>query len=261
MKIGGMNHPGRDPIEEIRWYGEHDFDFVDFTLEPPCADPDEIDPGAIRTALQEYNLDVIAHCAWFIPISSPFAGIRQAALEELRRSLRAARAIGATLMTTHYYGVPHIIKNKMAIDWHVEVLAPLCQEAAEIGITIAIENIPNQSNHQVKHIGSILRAIPSLRFHLDSAHAKLEGNYNHFDSYLSKLGSKMVHVHLSENDGSGDQHLPLGGSARNRTDWPKLIRKLKQSGYDGTISLEVFTEQREYLLLSRKLLREWWSMA
>ncbi len=32
MKIGSMNHPGRDPITEIIWLGEHHFDYIDFTF-------------------------------------------------------------------------------------------------------------------------------------------------------------------------------------------------------------------------------------
>jgi len=32
----------------------------------------------------------------------------------------------------------------------------------------------------------------------------------------------------------------------------------KGSGYNGTIALEVFAPEREYLLLSRDLVRKWW---
>lgn len=48
MKIGAMNHPARNPLAEIDWFGRNGFDFVDFTFEPPTADPDQIDLGAIR---------------------------------------------------------------------------------------------------------------------------------------------------------------------------------------------------------------------
>ena len=85
MPIGAMNHPARNPIEEIEWIGQHGFDFVDFTLEPPAADPGRIDPQAIRNALEKYNLDVVAHTVYDLPISSPFAGVLQAALEEFRQ--------------------------------------------------------------------------------------------------------------------------------------------------------------------------------
>ena len=50
-------------------------------------------------------------------------------------------------------------------------------------------------------------------------------------------------------------------SPRSTTDWPAKIAKLKATGYDGTITLEVFSPQREHLLLSRDLLRKWWEAA
>jgi hypothetical protein len=42
---------------------------------------------------------------------------------------------------------------------------------------------------------------------------------------------------------------------RSTTDWPQHIQRLRAIGYDGTITLEVFAPQKEYLLLSRDLLR------
>src|SRR5947208_942940 len=82
MKIGAMNHPARNPLEEIDWIGKSGFDFVDFTLEPPAADPDQIDPAAVRAALDRHSLGVVAHTAWFLPFSSPFTSIREACLVE-----------------------------------------------------------------------------------------------------------------------------------------------------------------------------------
>jgi len=261
MKIGGMNHPGRDPISEITWFGENGFDFVDFTLEPPCADPDQIEPGAIKDALAKYNLDVVAHCAWFIPLSSPFANLRQTSLAEFRRSLNAAHAIGAKVMNTHYIGVPQLFPPEKAIEWNVETLGPLCEEAAELGITIVIENNikPWVSTNQLENLVTIMERLPLLRFHLDAGHTKLERDYDRFDEYLQKLGHKLLHVHLSDNDGTADQHLPLGAVVFSNTDWPKHTQKLKSSGYDGTISLEIFADYREYLLISRDLFKQWWN--
>ena len=59
MQIGAMNHPARNPLEEIDWFGRQGFDFVDFTLEPPAADPAQIDPKAIRAALDRRGLGVV----------------------------------------------------------------------------------------------------------------------------------------------------------------------------------------------------------
>jgi hypothetical protein len=73
-KIGAMNRPARNPLEEISWFGRQGFHFVDFPLEPPAADLDQIDVGAIRAAFDRYGLGIMAHTAWFIPLSSPVPG-------------------------------------------------------------------------------------------------------------------------------------------------------------------------------------------
>jgi sugar phosphate isomerase/epimerase len=260
MKIGAKNHPARDPLEEIEWFGQNGFDFVDLTLEPPAADPADLDIEAIRTALARHNLDVVAHAAYFIPISSPFASLRQAALREFQRTLEAAAQIGAQMMTVHYLGIPPLFPTERCPEWHLEVLEPLCARAAGLGITVLLENAPGPSG-QIEHIAHILEALPGLGFHLDSGHTQVEGGTDFFEAYLERLGGRLRHVHLSENDGRRDQHLPLGAVPRPEIDWPARIACLKANGYDGTISLEVFAPERAYLLQSRELLRKWWGEA
>ena len=70
MQIGVMNHPARDPVGEIEWIGTNGFNFVDFTLEPPAADPDQIDTDSVRAALERYGLGVVAHTAYYLPLAS-----------------------------------------------------------------------------------------------------------------------------------------------------------------------------------------------
>ena len=261
MQIGAMNHPARSPLEEVEWIGRNGFDFVDFTLEPPAADADQIDPRAVRAALDRHGLGVVAHTAYYLPLATPFAGIREACLGELRRALRAAHQIGAPVMNVHYGRPPGLFPKEQVIEWHAGVLSRLCEEGATVGVTIVLEHIPQGGGEQLENISAILERVPLLRFHLDSGHAKLERGHDRWGEYLDRLGPKLLHVHLSENDGTADQHLPLGAAPRSTTDWPRHVKKLKTTGYDGTITLEVFSSQKEYLLLSRDLLRRWWAEA
>src|ERR1700751_881594 len=90
---------------------------------------------------------------------------------------------------------------------------------------------------------------------------KLERDHDRWDEYLDRLGSKLRHVHLSENDGTADQHLPLGAAPRSTTDWPQHVKKLKATGYDGTITLAVFSPQRAYLLPARDFRGRGWEEA
>jgi sugar phosphate isomerase/epimerase len=261
MKIGAMNHPARDPLEEIEWIGANGFDFVDFTLEPPAADPGQFNPAAVRGALQRHGLGVVAHTAWYLPYGTPFGTLREACLGEFRRALPVAREIGAALMNVHYSKPPSFFPQERVIAWHVEVLGPLCDEAAALGLTIVLEHVPFGGSEQLENIVAIMQQVPRLGFHLDSGHARLEHGRDGWRDYLQRLGHKLLHVHLSENDGTADQHLPLGAAPRNPIDWPGHLQVLKAAGYDGTITLEVFAPQKEYLLLSRDLLRRWWSKA
>lgn len=259
MQIGVMNHPARNPVEEIDWIGRNGFEFVDFTFEPPAAAPDQIDTAAVRSALDRHELGVVAHTAYFLPISSPFAGVRQAALEEFSHALDVTKEIGATVMNAHYGKLPAFFSSEQAVEWHVDTLRPLCDRAADRGIAVVLEHVPGGGADQLEQFVEILERVPLLRFHLDSGHAKMERSYDRWDEYLDRLGPKLLHVHLSDNDGTADQHLPLGASPRSSAQWPEQISKLKSTGYDGTITLEVFSPQRDYLLLSRDLLRKWWN--
>lgn len=51
--------------------------------------------------------------------------------------------------------------------------------------------------------------------------------------------------------GDSDRHLPLGAGT---LDYEKFISELKRLGYDDTITLEVFSRDRDYLLLSKRKL-------
>jgi sugar phosphate isomerase/epimerase len=76
------------------------------------------------------------------------------------------------------------------------------------------------------------------------------------ESILNVYGARLRHVHLHDNKGgAADLHLPLGAGTIDVT---KHIRSLQAAGYDGTITLEVFSPDREYLRYSRDALRRTW---
>jgi sugar phosphate isomerase/epimerase len=55
--------------------------------------------------------------------------------------------------------------------------------------------------------------------------------------------------------GAADLHLPLGSG---NIDHVRYVRALQRCKYDATITLEVFTEDRQYLIYSRDVLRRIW---
>jgi sugar phosphate isomerase/epimerase len=50
-------------------------------------------------------------------------------------------------------------------------------------------------------------------------------------------------------------HLPLGVGNIN---WSWVVKILKNAGYEGGITIEVFADDPDYLLMSRDKLRKLW---
>jgi sugar phosphate isomerase/epimerase len=67
----------------------------------------------------------------------------------------------------------------------------------------------------------------------------------------------LTHVHISGNHGKHDEHLTI---SKGNINWNLMLSAVKKAGYDGTISLEVFTSPKERLSDKPKLRKIWDSL-
>jgi sugar phosphate isomerase/epimerase len=252
MKIGFPNYPRSDVIEEIEWIGRNKFDFIDLFLEEDKAVPKKIDIEKIKNSLLKYKLDVIGHTACYLPIGSPMKSLRIAAIEEIERYLKTFYNIGVEMVTIHANWPNSMFSSNEGIDFQVETLKILIKKAEKHDIKLIYEPTDTQKDN-TKNISKILKRVPNLLLHLDIGHANL---YNRKpDLYIKRFNKRIRHVHLNDNTRNMDLHLPLGCGNIN---WYKTIKILKQH-YDGTITLEIFSRDRDYALLSKKKFRELWN--
>ncbi|MGE5604172.1 MAG: sugar phosphate isomerase/epimerase family protein [Bacteroidota bacterium] len=113
----------------------------------------------------------------------------------------------------------------------------LVEVAERKGVNLALENLrqPGVLDYLFSKIQS-----DRLGFCYDSGH---ENCYTKGTDFLSQYGSKLMALHLHDNDGSDDQHwIPGEGSI----DWKALLKKLKATGYSGPIAFEVENESPRY---------------
>src|SRR6266542_4248234 len=101
MKIGAMNHPCRNPADEIRNFAAMGLDFIDLTLEPPGAGWWQCDAPMVRKALDETGMGIVGHTAYYLPLGHPFEEVRRGAVEALRHSLEFFAEVGAPWMNIH----------------------------------------------------------------------------------------------------------------------------------------------------------------
>jgi sugar phosphate isomerase/epimerase len=255
MLIGTMNHPGRDPVREIEWMVRMGFEFVDLTLEPPMASIGRVDLKAIERILRDNKLRVVGHTAYYLPLCHPFESVRRAACDELKRCLEAFASLGASWMNLHPDSKAPLHERRFIIERNLQTLRELLDLSRSLGVGLMIENLPGSFN-TVKQLGELLDPIPELGLHLDIGHSNLLVDKNTTDDILAAYGNRLQHVHMHDNKGgSADLHLPLGTGT---IDTVHYVRSLQASGYDGTVTLEVFTPDRHFLDYSRQLLRRVW---
>ena len=258
MQIGTMNHPGRPLLEEIEWIGRAGFDFIDLTLEPPLASAHNQDLAEVRKTLTASHLGIVGHTAYYLPLGSPFESIRRAAVGELMVCLEAFAALGAKWMNLHPDRQAPLHGRSFVIERNLKTIGELLTPARKLGVGLMIENLPEEFN-TAQELGQLLDPLPDLGLHLDIGHANLRTDRNTAEDILAHYGSRLKHVHLHDNKGgSADLHLPLGAG---NIDSAYYIRLLQACGYDGTVTLEVFTPDRRYLDYSRELLLQMWNKA
>jgi sugar phosphate isomerase/epimerase len=257
MLVGAMNFPGRSVAKEIHRIAEDGFDFVDLTLEPPAAWLP--DGKEVARLCGDLGLQIVGHTAYYLPIASTFPELRRVARDLFRQALDTFADAEVEWVNVH----PDQRVPLQALDQvraaNADAIADLADEAARHGIGLMVENL-DRVFASVSDIKSILDAVPDAGLHLDVGHANLRlgiGEKNRTGAFLEALGERLRHVHVSDNSGgTEDRHLPLGAGS---IDWKTAIRALKGSGYDGTVTLEIFSREREHLRTSRRLWLEWWS--
>lgn len=255
MLIGAMNHPGRDVLGEIKWMAEFQLDFVDLTLEPPAAAPWKIDVKAIRSALDHYGLGIVGHTAFYLPFACTFESVRRAAVEETKRCIQIFSELGAKWMNLHPDRHAPFHPRRFFIEQNLKSIRELLPVANEFGIGLMVENVPGEFNSR-SQLAELLDAVPELGLHLDLGHCNLLVESHTAEEILRVYGNRVKHVHIHDNKGGyADLHLPLGVGS---IDFKPSLKALQLWGYDGTITLEVFAEDHQYLAYSREVLRRWW---
>jgi sugar phosphate isomerase/epimerase len=261
MRIGAMTHPGVDPLDQIDGIAAEGFDYVDLCVEPPLAEPGRLDARALRDALDRHRLGVVVHTSPYLPLASPHQEMRRAATRWLLTCLDLAAELGSRLVTVHYLGRPPHQPRTRTVAVYAELLETLTATAGSAGLSVAIENSPINRG-EVELLRDVLAQVPAARLLLDVGHTHIAASATLAHDFLADplLSRRLAHVHLSDNDGRRDLHLPLG-APRNGIQWPQVARALRAIGYQEGATLEVFTPDRDYLMLSREKWLAWWEAA
>ncbi len=253
MQFGMPNNPRRPPEEEIAWAARQGFDFLDLSLEPDRAMPDLIDPKVIREAARHAGIGLVGHMAWFLPIGSPMASLREAGIAFATAAIETFARIGVPKATLHTHWPSHLFSVEEGIAFQTESIARLLPIARNAGVRLMLE--PAASPFDTPdHLQPLYDAFPELECHLDLGHAHL--NDCQPWEWIHRFSSRLTHLHAHDNNGREDQHLPPGTGT---LDWPKTLAALRNVHYNGTLTIETFAPDRSYLVHALHRMKQWWN--
>jgi sugar phosphate isomerase/epimerase len=265
MQYGAMNFPVLPLINEIDRIAGLGFDYLELAMDPPMAHYTglENEAVAIKTALKERALSIVCHLPTFVSIADLTDSLRQASLAEMLASLKTAAGLGAEKVVFHpgaIHGMAHFVPDT-ARRCCLESIDAINHLATELDLTLCIENMfPGYGAFfEADEYALIFERYPDMQMTLDTGHAHIGSpGGSRLRHFVKRFGPRIQHVHISDNNGRADEHLPPG---RGSIDFRWLIPNLKKIGFQGTVTFEIFTDSDADLKSSRDQFEKWWERA
>ena len=178
--------------------------------------------------------------------------IRKSTLERNKKALDCAKVLGATLMTGPFHSaLGSFTRTQVTTEekkWAVENLRELAEYAQSLDITLGLEYLNRFESYLVSCLDELIDLVneinhPACKIMFDTFHANIEEKS--LPKAIEKLGDKLVHIQLSEND-----RATLG---QGHIDFPSILKALHKINYTGMVSVEAFSSKLSAANIWRKM--------
>jgi sugar phosphate isomerase/epimerase len=216
--------------------------------------PETID--YLRKVLEDQDMVLSQFVISNSGITSEDPALRREKIDLFKRGVDTGVSLGAPIINTvtHFpfnLSFPHLASYPLmqmvqvdipdGLDWdknwneYIEALRECADYAEQAGVRYSIEPHPFRYGSNADGLIRILDAVdsPAMGVNLDPSHLFPVGEIPHM--VVRRLGSRVIHCHFSDNDSYTNAHWRPG---MGKIDWVALMQALKDTGYDGTISLE-----------------------
>jgi len=247
-----QTHTGAVPWQEaVRDGARIGFDFVELYVDG-ATERTALDLDAVASLVTEEGLDLVVHLPFAdLDVGTPRETVREAALDEQRACIDAAAEMGAEK------AVLHASSHASPPEWEFEEIRPnllqsvrdLHEYADERGVEICVENLP--SVRFTVHDFETVFEETDAAMTFDTGHARVDGlDAAEMAAFFEEWGDRVSHVHVNDAREAADEHVPTGSGT---TDFETALAPLRDD-WTGTISVEVYTFDFDYLKLSKQKL-------
>jgi D-psicose/D-tagatose/L-ribulose 3-epimerase len=210
-------------------------------IEIPLLDAKALQAAAVRRACADHGLALTATTVMTEGLSliSPEAAIRQRAVAQLQDKIRATAACGGEILAGPMYSpVGYLTGQRRTSDeWAraVEGLKALGPALDQHHVTLAIEPLNRFETYflnTAKDAAALAAAVnhPRIGILFDTFHANIEEK--DIAAGSRTVGRWLKHVHTCEND--------RGTPGSGHVEWAAVFQALRDTGYDGWLTIESF---------------------
>jgi len=255
LRIGTTPNPRLDIIEEIRPISVLEFDFVELHIGNWTTSRKK----EIIIETENLGLGLTGHIP-DVDLCNPNPTRNRELLQGFYEDIDAFHGLGIGKVVVHAYVGREVDRSKypgcQIRNLKLQRLKELSDRCQRYGIKLCLEN----TEERPEDLEMFFEDLPSLFFCLDLGHANLFTEEDKSIGFLEKFRHRLRHIHMCDNFGGYsekcDIHLPLG---TGRIDFRPTLKYLKELGYDDTFTLEVASGYKEYLEVSKKILRRLWN--
>jgi len=198
----------------------------------------------VRELADTRGLDIILHGPLFdTNLSSLKECIRRASVKFVQECVDLANRLNANLVVVHAGSYPGDLPSNLMNKAHDQLhrsLSELTKVAVDSGVTIGVENKQKSEDRELvlypdEHLEIVeafrdqgVKAVLDIG-HAHTANCDLAG-------YTCLLNDLIVELHLHDNNGLSDDHLPLGAGS---IDFQSFFEAVKSIGFAGPTILEL----------------------
>ena len=227
----------REQIPLLSRIKEAGFDGV----EVPLFGPGDLQDGEVRRALAASGLEctVCSIIPAGLSLVSDDADLRNKTIEHLRGCIRTCNEIEARVIGGPLYAPVGFLpgRRRTEEEWKrvVGAFQSLGPDLDRAGVTAAIEPLNRYETYflnTAEDAAKLCREIAHEKVGIlfDTYHANIEEKK--IADAIRVAGPYLKHFHSCEND--------RGIPGTGHVDWPKVFESIKQTGYDGWLTIESF---------------------
>jgi hexulose-6-phosphate isomerase len=181
---------------------------------------------------------MMAAAGWRPSLTSDEPEERRRALELFRRTIRAARFLGADAVLVVPGVVNETVSYPVAWERGQEALRDLARTAEEFGVCLCVENVWNKF---------LLSPLEMRRFVDEIGHPLVQvyfdvGNvlaFGYPEQWIDVLGARIKRVHVKDFKTAVGNITGFVQLLEGDVNWPAVMAALRRVGYDGYLTAEV----------------------